>query len=324
MSDEPAGSDAVVAALVKIIEGAASAESLQTQQLLLRRLALSGDVGPSRLPQPDNITEIGGYLNLLEKLEAEQLRDQTLASILGVAGSNLPPELFSPGPVLFFASRPNHRPALGGAEAPIPVNVRIRSDFIESLGVTLDAVAAFGASLPLLSPPATLPPVAASAPIDQLLLIGRALDVVPSTALVDPDNDLLAVARLTAEAAGSERLVARVHDESAPGAASVTEQDWTAFHRDSSGTFVESAGLHRYAEFEAQLAAAGWHRTVPIDTGNLDDAKTWGRFLNVTGLVVGETSFGDELALLYTADQIVASAVRDLTGFRWDGTTFAP
>ena len=49
-------------------------------------LALQGDVIQSRIPAPRNITEIGGYLNLLQTLGQAEMRTQTLAGALGVAG----------------------------------------------------------------------------------------------------------------------------------------------------------------------------------------------------------------------------------------------
>jgi len=58
-----------VAALLDVIKTASSPEIAQAQSLLLRRLALEGDVVGSRIPAPRNITEIGGYINLLGDLE---------------------------------------------------------------------------------------------------------------------------------------------------------------------------------------------------------------------------------------------------------------
>src|SRR5690606_34717294 len=105
--------------------------SADMQDLLLQRLVTSGDVIPSRIPAPLNITEIGGYLNLLEGLGADELRSQTLASILGVAGP-LPAAGLPTSPILFFAEVPNHRPA-GPAQPSIPVEIRVRSDFVAAL-----------------------------------------------------------------------------------------------------------------------------------------------------------------------------------------------
>ena len=46
-------------------------------------------------------------------------------------------------------------------------------------------------------------------------------------------------------------------------------------------------------------------------------------FVNATGLVAGQTTLRDELALLWSATEINASMLRDIVGRVWNGTTFA-
>ena len=46
------------------------------------------------------------------------------------------------------------------------------------------------------------------------------------------------------------------------------------------------------------------------------------RFRNVTGLIAGETTLGDELELLYPPAAIARSARSNFTGFVWDGSAF--
>lgn len=82
--------DAGMQALVDIVKAANTTDAMQAQAILLRRLALQGDVTGSRVPPPQNITEIGGYLNYLENLNQPEMRAQALAGILGVAGPNPP------------------------------------------------------------------------------------------------------------------------------------------------------------------------------------------------------------------------------------------
>jgi len=48
----------------------------------LRRLATETEFVPPRVPAPRNITEIGGYINLLRK--DERMLSLLLASILGL------------------------------------------------------------------------------------------------------------------------------------------------------------------------------------------------------------------------------------------------
>lgn len=84
--------DPVVAALIAMLQTGTSPQILALQQALLQRLILQGDVIPSAIPPPANITQVGGYLNLLGTLGLNQLRTEVLASALGVA----PPALITP------------------------------------------------------------------------------------------------------------------------------------------------------------------------------------------------------------------------------------
>ncbi len=85
---------------VKLLEQETSQEIMALKQMILRRIAQESDIRPSRIPAPRNITEIGGYFNLLMKLdkleqkrllekqrlktEFQSLLEQTLISILGL------------------------------------------------------------------------------------------------------------------------------------------------------------------------------------------------------------------------------------------------
>jgi hypothetical protein len=62
-------------------------------------------------PRPRNITEVGGYLNLLETLIETEMRSQVLASILGVAGPNPMPGFEPTGPAHYDVLKSNDRPA---------------------------------------------------------------------------------------------------------------------------------------------------------------------------------------------------------------------
>ena len=294
--------------------------SADMQDLLLQRLVTSGDVIPSRIPAPLNITEIGGYLNLLEGLGADELRSQTLASILGVAGP-LPAAGMPTSPILFFAEVPNHRPA-GPAQPSIPVEIRVRSDFVAALKGALAEIAAKGAALPLIGAPLGLPAVGSPVEDDTLLaVIGRQIRIVPAAALNDPDADPVAVAR--PDTGGELRVVARVIDDTAPDAGSVAADDWVAFSCDATSC-TESTASRRYLDVEPILGAAGWHHETPSAPVSLGDQGRWDRFDNVTGLIAGETRFGDELRMLFTEPEIVASSVRERLEDQWDGSRFVP
>lgn len=76
----------------KILEQETSDEMYKIRQLIMLRMALEGDVGASRVPAPRNITEVGGYYNLLEQLNEKKLQRQMVASALGLP-ANYSPEM---------------------------------------------------------------------------------------------------------------------------------------------------------------------------------------------------------------------------------------
>lgn len=72
------------------------------------------------------------------------------------------------------------------------------------------------------------------------------------------------------------------------------------------------------------LSGAGWNHPTPVVApASLRERGTLVRFVNVTGLVAGEATLGDELRLLYPPAAIARSAFAAFTGFRWNGTEFA-
>ena len=97
----------LVTALAGILQASTSPDALAAQNLLLRRLATEADVFTSRIPPPKNITEVGGYFNLLETLGETVMREQALAAALGVAGPNPTPGFSPGGPILFDVQRTN-------------------------------------------------------------------------------------------------------------------------------------------------------------------------------------------------------------------------
>ena len=313
-------SDKVVDAMIGVLNSATSPEMMQAQQILMRRLALAGDLIPSRMPAPANITEVGGYLNLLESSDQPELRAQVLASVLGVAGPNPPLGWFPTAPVLFYMSRANDRPA-GAQQAAIPVAFSVRSDFASALDAALKEIHDRGGALPILTPNRSLPQAVSGStpPTDLLRFIGRTLDVVPSSALFDPDNDPLALARLTA--GGDLQVVVRQIDGAAPKAGEVASQDWTAWKCDAAAC-QENAGQRKYLPLNSILNAAGWYQPKPPAPTSLTQAGSWARWTNVTGLVTGVTRYADELGLLFSAAEIATSAVRERLGWTWNGSDF--
>ena len=62
---DPGLTTQIVQSLLTMAQAATSPDAIEAQNMLLRRMALEGDVVGSRIPPPRNISEIGGYINLL-------------------------------------------------------------------------------------------------------------------------------------------------------------------------------------------------------------------------------------------------------------------
>lgn len=318
MTETPAAEERALDALTKILESAVSEETVAAQRLVLRRLATSGDLFPSRIPPPLNITQVGGFLNLVR--DDPVLYAQVLASALGVAGPNPTPGFEATLPPLYVTSRTNDRPA-GSAQAATPVAYRVRNDFAPALDAAIAGLHARGVQLPVLAADALLPPVAAGGPPDDLLPhLGRRLSVVPSAALVDPTTDPLAVGQRGGS--GPTLVLARQLDTTAPEAAAVPSEAYALWTCDAT-TCTQTTVTGAYVDLDAALGPAGWHRpgalAAPTSLGDTQDWHTW---QNVTGLVAGRSTFGDELRLLYPLGQIAASSVRERQDWVWDGMTF--
>lgn len=308
----------VVDAMIEALRGATSPEMMQAQLIILRRLALAGDVAPSRVPAPRNITEIGGYLNYLESLREDEMRSQLLSAALGVAGRNPPAGWIGAGPPLTFVERENDRPA-GAAQATYLLRVRLRSDFAPALALALETIHASGCTLPLQAAPPPLPPPGDTPAADLLPFVGRLLELAPAAALREPGTDPLALARPAG--GGTDEVLARRLDPSA--ARPVAAADWEAWRCDTLGCQRVTLTGAPLLRITTVLAAAGWvQQAAPPAPTSLVQPGTWGRFVNLTGLVEGRSRFGDELDLLYRREEVGASALDGCRDFLWDGSAF--
>ena len=68
--------------LNRLLEQETSSETVKLKNLILKRIATESDIRQARVPAPLNITEIGGYYNLLKKDDV--MRRQFLATVLGL------------------------------------------------------------------------------------------------------------------------------------------------------------------------------------------------------------------------------------------------
>ena len=321
---DPALTSQIVGSLISLIQANNSPDAAAAQSILLRRLALQGDVVGSRIPAPRNITEIGGYFNLLEKLGETAMREQALAGALGVAGPIPSLTMLDPQP-LSMVSTTNDRPA-GPAQPSLPLSVQVRSDFLAGLLDALNQAHAAHAAIPFVGPTSLiLPPggPAASLPADPLPWLGRVLTLAPAAALRTPTSDPLVLARKT----GTADAFALMANVLSPGGVPVPGDDYDALQVDGTGTTVSPVTLPTGINLLALaplLAGAGFYPASPLPAPASPTDTGWARLANVTGLVAGKTTLGDELSLLYPPSVIAASAFAPALGYTWDGIDFVP
>jgi hypothetical protein len=318
LSVSTSATDALMGALTTLIASASTPEMQQAQILLLQRLALEGDVIPSRIPAPANITEVGGYVNLLTALGQDDMRTQMLGAALGVAGTVPLPGLPEPAPPLTLTPVANDRPA--GSPA-VPMTVSMRSDLAAGLSVAFAAAHAAGGLLPLWSPPA-LPPAGAAVTLDLLLYVGRAVLVAPTAALVDPQTDAVVLGRPASDSGTGFQLAVRV-TAGTPGG---NTEDWTCLAWDPIGAAYVEQTVSGATMLPIDIVLTGSGLTAapaPAPPTGLADLA-WARLAALGGLLPGVTRLGDELALIYPASQITASGLATMTGWLWDGSQFAP
>ena len=72
------------ALISKLLETETSAQMQKIRQLMMLRTALESDIRPTRMPAPRNITEVGGYYNLLRKMNQQNMMRQMVASAIGI------------------------------------------------------------------------------------------------------------------------------------------------------------------------------------------------------------------------------------------------
>jgi hypothetical protein len=296
---------------------------------------------PSRVPPPLNITEIGGYVNLLTNLKQTDMLSQVLAGILGVAGPNPPLGWIETATPLSFVPMTNDRPA-GPAQPTLPVIVPIRSDFLGPLQAALQGLHDQGCLVPFLSGPSYLPSSGSNGmpPADPLPYIGRALNLAPATALVDPATDPLALVR-TQGSTGPFEIAARSFSSEGPPPPpgggggpppppgggppvppSVPVANYEALQCTASACNPVALVGAPLVLLSAALASAGFYPVSPPSQPANTSDTSWARLTNVTGLTAGVTKLGDELALLYSWDTIAGSVFSGALGWTWNGTQF--
>jgi len=318
----PSADDNILNALADILRTGTDPEVLEAQRILLRRIALEGNIIDSRIPAPKNITEVGGYVNLLGTLGETDTRTQMLASALGVAGPASSVGLLGDGPTLAFVNMPNDRPA-SPAQATFTTAITVRSDMADALAAALQRIHGLGCALPLYTPPRVLP-VATPGQLlqpDILQILGRVLQVAPGAILLDPANDPAAIARLSSDPPDRWQLVTQEID----GQSRVSLASWVAYQATNTDVSTNPPASRRYVPIAPILADAGWYSSQPFAPPSSSVSHgSVPRLLNVTGLLPGQTHLGDELVLLYSRALIMASVLAGMLSWVWNGTTFVP
>lgn len=318
MSDsDPSPTDSITATVLELLKQPDDPALMEAQALLARRIATSSALSAARIPPPQNITEVGGYLNLLEAAGESTMRLQAVAGALGLAGPMDTP--YRPGgPDLGFGSLDGLR-TTSQAQAAAPATIEMRTDFVGAFSVALTRLRDLGLELPVLSTRSALPAYEETVNDSAALmdLVGRRLRIAPSTALLDPTTDGV----LIVNGASSIEVHLRRVDDNAPQAGDVVPVSVDVFT--CTDTACSSAATTLRAQPLAPvLAVAGWFpgpRSAPQSLGEPGD---WTSFFNATGLIAGETTYGDELSRLFSGPQIAASGVRHRVGAVWNGTEF--
>jgi IPT/TIG domain len=318
---DPALSAQLVGNLVNVLNSATSPDALEAQNIIMRRIALEGDIVGDRVQSPRNITEIGGYINLLTALKETTMREQALAGILGVAGPNPPLGWISNTQPLAMVSVTNDRPA-GAAQPTIPLTFLVRSDFVSAVKAAIAAVHSYGATMPFASASVLqLPPAlpGAAPPADVLKYLGRELSLAPAAALVAPQTDPLAIIRATGST-DPWQIAANVLSATSNA---VTPGNYDAVKCTPTTSSTVSLTGASFVPLAPILATAGFYPASPLPLPNNSTQIAWATFTNISGLTAGVSRLGDELSLLYNAETISSSSLAAVIDWVWNGSAYA-
>lgn len=316
--------DPIEAALAAIIQGAASPAVQEAQALLLRRLALEGSVLPSRLPAPANITEMGGYFNLLASSGLDELRTSAIATALGLA---------SPAAIAWDESPASLGWATVGNDSALrlrfpglPVGVPMRADLAAAWqSAVVPRLAQLGAAIGLWAPVPRLPDttpesaVPGAPPDDPLPALGRVVHLAPDLALGDPDTDPVLLGRADTDPPLPVRLVLRCGAASGVAAAAFNALAWDTL---AATALVRPIGPTPFVTVASIVGLAGFVPVAqpPVPASRFD--LRWTRLVSTGGLIPGVSRLGDELRTLWTAREIARSAFARRQGAVWNGSAF--
>jgi hypothetical protein len=99
MADETNATEEVTAAfdynhyLGELLRQETSEEAAKIRHFMMKRIATEGSTAVSRIPAPKNITELGGYINLLTSMREDEMLRKTVASALGIPHLSMPDDI---------------------------------------------------------------------------------------------------------------------------------------------------------------------------------------------------------------------------------------
>ena len=319
---DPGLSAQLVSNLLNVLTSSTSPDAVEAQNIIMRRIALEGDVIGSRIPNDfmSTVTGVGGVLNYLTTQKETAIRQQALAGMLGVAGPSQPLGWISNIQPLAMVDITNDRPA-GPAQPTIPLAFLVRSDFVGGVKAAVASAHHYGTTIPFASPPVLQLPIAlpgAAVPADVLRYLGRELNLAPAAALASPATDPLAIVRPTGTS-GPWQIAARPLT-AAPG--TVTPADYDAIECTATSSSTVTLTNAPLLPLGPVLAGAGFYPAAPLPLPANSTQTAWARFTNITGLVAGATRLGDELSLLYSAETISDSVFASVLDWVWDGSAF--
>jgi hypothetical protein len=321
-SVDPGLNAELIGNLLSVLSAAASPDAVEAQNIIMRRIALEGDVTGAGIPSilMSSPTMVGGVLNYLTANNQTAILQQALAGMLGVAGPSQPLGWISNVQPLAMTDVTNDRPA-GPAQPTIPLVFLVRTDFVGAVKAAIAGVHHYGATVPFASPPVIQLPSAAPGavpPTDVLKYLGRELNLAPAAALTAPATDPLAIVRAGGAATPWE-LAARVLTATS---AAVAPADYDAIQCTSTSKSTVTLTQARLVPLGPPLAAAGFYPASPLPIPENNTQTAWATFTNVTGLVSGSTRLGDELSLLYSPDTVASSVFASIMDWVWNGSNF--
>jgi hypothetical protein len=147
------------------------------------------------------------------------------------------------------------------------------------------------------------------------------VQVAPAALLADPAKDPVAIARLETDPPDRWQLLVQEID----GQSRLSFASWIAYQATDTNVAIMPPAQRQYLPIANILAQAGWYSAQPfVAPASATQQGSLPRLVNVTGLVRGQTTLGEELMMLYPRTAVMASALAGALSWIWNGTAFVP